>query len=281
MKIINDLGIRYILKNKRKSMSIIFGIVIVTILLTTIITLISSYQQYLVQSVRSDKNWEIELTNIAYKDALKSLENSNIKEKSFTYKLGISEENFGKVFINRLNVQAFDDNSIKNNNLKITEGRLPENSNELAVSEARDIINNGKNESPTTIKVGDNIQVTLNGNKKDFLVVGRVENLDFDKNYFDLSSDIGAITYLDKSNLKNESLVDVTILTKNIQKVYETGETLKKELNINANTQNNEISESEMLQNILTGANKNQEDETPSIKYNEKLLKYECVLNRK
>ncbi len=281
MKIINDLGIRYILKNKRKSMSIIFGIVIVTILLTTIITLISSYQQYLVQSVRSDKNWEIELTNIAYKDALKSLENSNIKEKSFTYKLGISEENFGKVFINRLNVQAFDDNSIKNNNLKITEGRLPENSNELVVSEARDIINNGKNESPTTIKVGDNIQVTLNGNKKDFLVVGRVENLDFDKNYFDLSSDIGAITYLDKSNLKNESLVDVTILTKNIQKVYETGETLKKELNINANTQNNEISESEMLQNILTGANKNQEDETPSIKYNEKLLKYECVLNRK
>ena len=281
MKIINDLGIRYILKNKRKSMSIIFGIVIVTILLTTIITLISSYQQYLVQSVRSDKNWEIELTNIVYKDALKSLENSNIKEKSFTYKLGISEENFGKVFINRLNVQAFDDNSIKNNNLKITEGRLPENSNELAVSEARDIINNGKNESPTTIKVGDNIQVTLNGNKKDFLVVGRVENLDFDKNYFDLSSDIGAITYLDKSNLKNESLVDVTILTKNIQKVYETGETLKKELNINANTQNNEISESEMLQNILTGANKNQEDETPSIKYNEKLLKYECVLNRK
>ena len=87
MKITSELGYRYILKNKKRSLSIILGIVVVTILITIIITLLSSYQQYLVSSVRYKKNWEAEFINITYADSLIIKNDENVKEISIYHSL--------------------------------------------------------------------------------------------------------------------------------------------------------------------------------------------------
>ena len=140
MKITSELGYRYILKNKKRSLSIILGIVVVTILITIIITLLSSYQQYLVSSVRYKKNWEAEFINITYADSLIIKNDENVKEISIYHSLGISEEDFGKELPIKLDVRALDENAFKNSNIKITEGRLPKSSNELIVSNAKNVI---------------------------------------------------------------------------------------------------------------------------------------------
>ena len=84
MKVINSLAFKYVLKNKKKSLSIILGIMVVTILVVTAITFLSSYQQYLAESIRNKKNWEISIKNIPYADTYKIMENKNIKEMSIT-----------------------------------------------------------------------------------------------------------------------------------------------------------------------------------------------------
>lgn len=274
MKITTDLAYKYVLKNKKRSMYNIFTIIIVTILITMIITLISSYQQYLVNSSRNKKNWEVEFKNITYADALKIEKDENVKEISIWQSLGISEENFGKNLAIKLNVKALDENALKNSNIKIIEGRLPKNSNELIISNANDIIISQEN--PTNIAIGENINITLNGIQKDYIVVGKMENSEFDKASMNFECKIGAFTYFDTYNINNDAIVDVTMITKNIQKIYQTGNKLAKEINIDINQLKENVTEEEQLKNILNGIeiNKNM----PNIEYNEELLNYECVI---
>jgi len=45
-----------------------------------------------------------------------------------------------------------------------------------------------------------------------------------------LYAELGGITYLEEKNLKNDELVDITLLTNNIQKICKTTENLAKKL---------------------------------------------------
>ena len=224
MKITSTLALKFIKKNKKRSSYTIFGIIIVTVLVTTIITLISSYQQYLIAGVKSKGNWEAEFKNITYSDSQKIKQNENIKEISISHKIGTSEENFG---IGKLNVVEVDDNTLKNINLSITEGRLPENPNEIIISEASDF--DIKGHSNIKEKIGDNITITVNGKTKNYTLVGKIQKSKFDEKSF-VETKHGAITILNEKELSNDSIVNVSILTNNIQKIYTTGNELVKEI---------------------------------------------------
>ena len=218
MKITTKLAIKYTVKNKKRSLYTILGIVIATVLITTVVILLSSYQQFLANSVRNRKNWEAEFKNITYSDSLKIENDKNIREISRSRKLGTSEENFGTVVAIKLDVHELDKNALKNSNIKLIEGRLPENSNEIIISESTKNIMS--NENNVKGKVGDKVNITLNGVKKEYTLVGKIESSEYDEGSFAAANKVGAISYLDKSSISNDTIIDATILTKNIQKIY-------------------------------------------------------------
>ncbi|MCI8620709.1 MAG: ABC transporter permease [Clostridia bacterium] len=160
--------------------------------------------------------------------------------------------------------------------MEILEGRFPKNFNELVISEAKNIISSDK--SPTKIKVGENLTITLNGEKREYIIVGKVKNSEFDNTSLDFTGKVGAITHLDKSKISNNTIVSASVLTKNIQKIYKTCSKLEDNLDLKLNIEENEpqISEKEMLENALNG-NKNT-NILPSLEYNTELLNYECVI---
>ena len=134
-------------------------------LVTTVFTLFSSYQEYMVNTERSKENWEARFSNIPYSVAKEIAEDENIKEISFYQRLGISEENFserdrgfGIKSEVKFDVRAYDENSLKNANIHITEGRLPKNSSEILLSLSVDKNNMLKQK----INTGDKFKVTIN-----------------------------------------------------------------------------------------------------------------------
>lgn len=281
MNISNVLGYKYVLKNQKKSLSVIISIAIATILVTTSITLLSSYQKYLVAGVRKEKNWEIELQNIHYSDYQKIVDYSNIKELSIYHKLGISEEDVSidsqtKIL---LDVREYDENALKNSNIKLLEGRLPTNSTELLISNSGKHILTSK--STTKFAIGETVTLTLNDVKKEYTIVGKIDSSDFDTNSFSGSTIAGAISYLDLTALSSNDIIDMTILAKNVRKIYQTGREIGNILDITSSSQSEKKltkeEEATLLTNILDGKIEIEAIPPSTMIYNTKLLEYECV----
>lgn len=292
MKITTNLAIQYLNKNKRRSMVTIIGIILVTILVTTVYILFSSYQEYMVNAVRNKGNWEAKFSNITYKDALEIEQDKNIKEVSIYHKLGISEEDFStmKDFTLKFDVRAYDSNALKNSNIQLMEGRFPENSSEILIS----IPSNCRNLMPNNLTIGYNFKLTIDKEEKCYTIVGITDKLDFDNDtgYY---SQIGIVTFLDSNNITNNLNVDVTVLTNNINKIYKTTKYLQNELGISQIKEdtkeeklkkllegiksNNLTSEdNEFLENYFGDEGKSKEEIISNIEYNTELLNYEGVL---
>ena len=87
------------------------------------------------------------------------------------------------------------------------EGRLPEKSNEVLIKE----------NSSEDFKIGDKFTIKDNDNTHEYTVVGIMENTSI--LHVDISNQI--IGYLDRDELTEDSKVTVTVLTKNVNYVYD------------------------------------------------------------
>lgn len=214
MKITTKLTLEYMKKNKKRSLVSIIAISLVTILITLLLVLFSSYQEYMINSTRNKGNWEAKFCDITYAKAKEIANHKNIKEVSIIHQIGISEEDFlddewGAVL--RFNVKSYDQNALKNAKINLYEGRLPENSHEIVLSIS----------SFEDFPINSTIEMTLNGNLYNYTIVGKTKELNFDIHKF-MYSELGAITLLDIKKLDNHSIVDTSILTKNIKKICDT-----------------------------------------------------------
>lgn len=168
MKIETKLALSYLKRNKRRSIVIIIGIIIQTILLTSSLILISSYKEYMVNTARSKGNWEARFSNITYEDALQIAADKNTKEISLSQKIGITQnlrkDDFGEI---KFDLRSYDENALKNSNIHIVEGRLPKNSNEVIIS----ITASYNNNLIEKVIVGEKLKLTINNKEKEYIVV--------------------------------------------------------------------------------------------------------------
>ena len=230
---------KYLMQNKKRTITSIIGIIIVTILLCSILLLLNVYQEYMVKGERGLSNWEVSFQSIPYEKACALKELSDIKEVSIVKKLGISAENY---ILDPAHIYliAYDKIAMNNMELKLTEGRLPENENEIVISQ-------------TFMNIGDFTNITINGKTKTYKVVGRIMSPSFEKTSFN-NIEITAITYLSE-NIRTDEIVDANIVYKNINDAY---------------TKTEEIAN--VLKLYTSNSNSN-------IKYNEELLHYSNVWN--
>ena len=279
MKITSTLALRYFKKNKKRSFFTICAVIVTTILVTTILILLSSYQEYMINIVRSKKNWEAEITNLKFQDALVIEKDENIKEIAFYEKKGVTDEDFGITFedgthfTEKINIRAYDENALKSSNIDLIEGRFPEDENEIIISLS------GKYRS--IINLNEEKELTINGKKQKYKVVGIAKSLEFDKNSFSYK-ETGAITYFDDKKADSDTIVDVTILTYKIQKIYDTMNKLKNILNIKDKQEAEQVlSEQEIIDDLFNDNKVNEYgDNGVEANYNTELLKYACITEK-
>ena len=157
MKILNDLSIKDLKLNKKRSLVIIIGIILSTALICGVAGIVSSFQHTAIEyEIRDEGNYHATFYDVP-KDELKYIEeNRNVKDYYLSEELGYSylegSKNKNKPYVN---VVSMSDKYLNNMGIKLSEGRLPENDDEIVIS--KHIITNGK----VDYKVGDILYLNI------------------------------------------------------------------------------------------------------------------------
>lgn len=142
MDVIKKLILKDLQLNKKRTIVTIIGIILSTALICAVAGMVTSVQKTLVESSkRDDGNYHVILYNVP-KDELKYIQNNrNIERTYLSEELGYSylkeSKNEYKPYLNIVAMEDF-----QNSGVNLVSGRLPENSNEIVISES--ILSNGK-----------------------------------------------------------------------------------------------------------------------------------------
>ena len=162
MKVLNELSVKDLRLNKKRSIVIIIGIILSTALICGVAGLITSFQNTFIDTAKdSQGNYHAIFYNVP-KDELKYIEeNRGVEDYYLSEEIGYSYLPNGKISTSTgeeekplVNVISMNDKFLNNMAINVKDGRLPENDGELAISTR---INE---KFKTNYKVGDTI--TLN-----------------------------------------------------------------------------------------------------------------------
>ena len=137
MKILNRITVQNLKMNKKRTIVTIIGIALSVALICAVTSFAVSFQKAMVdREIKTSGNWHISINDIAQEN-LKYIEN-NVKVKQLAYNQEIgyvqleNSENENKPYGY---IEALDETSLNNMGLMLTEGRLPENENEILIPE--------------------------------------------------------------------------------------------------------------------------------------------------
>lgn len=153
MNIMNRLSLKGLRLNRKRTVSTIIGIILSTALVCAVGTLAASVQATLVENAVNESGYfHLKIGGVTPVEA-ENLENNRDIRDMFTvwnvgYALLPGSQNEDKPYVHLL---SMDETAFERLPLHLTEGRLPENENELLIS--RHIESNGQ----VTLQVGDSI----------------------------------------------------------------------------------------------------------------------------
>ena len=140
MKVLNELSVKDLRLNKKRSIVIIIGIILSTALICGVAGLITSFQKTFVETAKNSQgNYHAIFYNVP-KDGLKYIEeNRSIEDYYLSEELGYSYLTNGKTSTGEeekplVNIISMNDKFLNNMAINVQEGRLPENDGELAIS---------------------------------------------------------------------------------------------------------------------------------------------------
>lgn len=177
MKVLNELSVKDLRLNKKRSIVIIIGIILSTALICGVAGLITSFQRTFVETAKNSQgNYHAIFYNVP-KDELKYIEeNRSIEDYYLSEELGYSYLSNGNTSTEEeekplVNIISMNDKFLNNMAINVKDGRLPENDGEIAISTR---INE---KFKTNYKVGDTITLNVGELK------GTLENQN--ANYYD------------------------------------------------------------------------------------------------
>ena len=244
MNIINKVTLRHLKENKRRSLVTIIGVIISVAMITAVSTLGVSFLDLMIrQNINTHGEWHVQ-----YKDVT-SDQIEAIAQDSETKTLMLSSEGYATLeesnneYKPYLYFKNYNEIGMKNFPIEVIDGRLPQNENEIAISEA--IESNAK----VDYKIGDQLTVDIGdrwhkteGNKltqdhslerdednineelkinetKTVTIVGEIERPSWEPTW---SPGYTVIGYLDEKSLSTNDTVDAFVtLTKIKSSLYE------------------------------------------------------------
>lgn len=147
--------------NKKRTIVTIIGIMLSTALICAVAGMVSSTQKTLLLTMKaSSGNYHVRFEDVPVEELKYIEENVNVESYFLSKNVGYAKlegsTNPGKPY---LFVMEFSDQAFQNSAIKLVEGRLPENENEVVISQH--IIDNGGVE----LKVGDTLSLDV-GNRR-------------------------------------------------------------------------------------------------------------------
>ena len=160
MQILNKLTIKHLLMNKKRTLVTIIGIVLSTALMVGIGLLVSSYLESMRLDVEKSRgSYQAMIEGINYQD-LEVIENNiNLSSSYYFAPLGFAKINSTNDYKPYLYVSEASSNFL--DTLTLIQGRLPENSNELVISE------HVNSDGGLHYQVGDTITLDIGTRKLD------------------------------------------------------------------------------------------------------------------
>lgn len=171
MNILNKLTIKHLKMNKKRTIVTIVGVILSTALMVGIGLLFSTIRDYSIKLVIENNGSQHAIINMDYSKINLIKNNNQIKSYDYIYPLGYSNyDGLGENNNYYISVVTTNEKYLKK--LKLVEGRLPENENEIVIP--KHLLATG-----VTIKIGDNINLNMGKRYLD------EEELTFKDNYID------------------------------------------------------------------------------------------------
>lgn len=268
MNIVNKLTIRHLKQNKRRTLVTIIGVIISVAMVTAVTTLGASFLDLAKrQAISNDGEWHVvyEDVNLEQVEAIKSDEETKklILSSDLGYAPLEGSQNANKPY---LFVKGFSSEGFEQFPIELSEGRLPENENEIIISDS--IESNGKVPlnigDQLTLPVGDRMMVDEAGNQTKFdqqddlqmmegeiieelqnqethqyTVVGVMKRVSWEPNW---APGYTVITSIDKSVLDENGSVNAVVVLEKVQKsLFKHAEQLAKENDISKVDFNSEL----------------------------------------
>ena len=144
MKILNKLTIKSLKLNKKRTLVTIIGIILSTALITVVAGMVTSGQSTLKQySIDTYGDFHAEFEEVPTSELSYIEKNRNVEEYFLSSNLGYAylngSTNPDKPYVN---IVAYDSAGLEKMPFNLVEGRLPQNTNEIIISQS--IINNGE-----------------------------------------------------------------------------------------------------------------------------------------
>ena len=154
MNILNELTIKNLKLNKKRTIVTIVGIVLSVALICAVAGMVTSFQATLVNIAITDGgNRHLTIENVSKKDLKYFTNNSHVKSIYLTETLGYAKYDNMNEYKPYAYVLGYTKEAFENTTLKIVSGRLPQDSGEIVVSVP--FQNNAK------VKIGDTISLDI------------------------------------------------------------------------------------------------------------------------
>ncbi len=178
MKVLNELSVKDLKLNKKRSIVIIIGIILSTALICGVAGLVTSFQKTFVETAKKNQGNYHTIFYDVPKDELKYIEeNRGVKDYYLSEGIGYSylpnvtvTTSTGAEEKPYVNIIAMDNKFLNNMSIELQNGRLPESDDEIVVS-AR--INQ---KFKTNYKVGDTITLNVGELKEDLSDTNEIIN---------------------------------------------------------------------------------------------------------
>lgn len=153
MNIMNKLTLQHIKKNKTKTIVTIIGIIISVAMLTAVTTGMKSGMMWLRDTTIAESGkWHMEYKDVSYEKFKEFSKEDKVEEAFASEDIGYAKlkeaKNEDKPYVY---IQALTDTAFKNFNLKLEEGRFPQNDTEIVIS--KHMLEDGG----ADLKVGDTV----------------------------------------------------------------------------------------------------------------------------
>ncbi len=137
MNILNKLTIRSLLLNKKRTLVTIIGIILSCALICGVTTLVTSFQSALYAEAQyTHGNYHTEFQNVPVEDQKYFKNHVGIEKIMLTQDIGYAKlENSENEYKPYVYLMEFDDEALNNLAVHLVEGRLPENENEIVISQ--------------------------------------------------------------------------------------------------------------------------------------------------
>ena len=135
MKLLNNMTIKNLKLNKKRTLVTIIGIVLSVALMTAVASLFMSFRETLISyEINLKGNYHYEFANVPASDLKYFEKNRMIEDNSIVKNIGYAKlDNIKNKYKPYLYIKAYNDTALKNLAVNLTEGRVPQNSNEIVI----------------------------------------------------------------------------------------------------------------------------------------------------